>query len=647
MSWLTPLLGILGVIGLIVLIIIYIIKPNYQNKIISSTFVWKLSLKYKKNKIPLNKLRSILLFLCQVLVITAAALILAQPFIASDKVESRRKVLIIDASVSMLAETGDGNRFENAVETVRAEVLELLEEENAEVSIILATDKPSFLIQQAGSDAKSQILDTLDALVDPAAPTPCTYGAADIPAAVKLAEEITAYSENVEVILYTDVDYVDPGEITVVSVRDINDWNAAILDVRAIEDEHSYRIEIDVACYGKNRSVRVLCDIAGINGETQPLTLIADVNCDNDEIQTITFDKVREDSVGVEITEEVNITAFDQIYVRIEENDSFDLDNSFYLYGGRKLPLRIQYASAMPNNYFYTALQVLRSQLSYRWDVEIVKVEPEKDPATEGFDYYIFEHMMPKIMPTDGVVLLANPDPEQVPATAGFRLGGIKGFYDETPLTAAEAHPIMNGVTAELISVTRYYPITSADGYTTLLTCQGDPVLMAKNDPDSKIALMSFSLNYSNLAVMLEFPLMMYNMVEYYMPSTVTQRVYDVNDSVELGSRSEELYVEGPGIEETVTEFPKTITLNEPGVYTVTQTPISNVQVSDSFFAKVPASESNINSQEDKLENPYFYEKEEDTSVDLLIFFASALVALLFVEWWLHTREQYQIGKQK
>ena len=42
MSWLTPLLGILGVIGLIVLIIIYIIKPNYQNKIISSTYVWKI-----------------------------------------------------------------------------------------------------------------------------------------------------------------------------------------------------------------------------------------------------------------------------------------------------------------------------------------------------------------------------------------------------------------------------------------------------------------------------------------------------------------------------------------------------------------------------------------------------------------------------
>ena len=57
MSWLTPI-GFLGLIGLLILIIIYIIKPNYQNKVISSTFVWRLSLKYKKKKIPISKLRS-------------------------------------------------------------------------------------------------------------------------------------------------------------------------------------------------------------------------------------------------------------------------------------------------------------------------------------------------------------------------------------------------------------------------------------------------------------------------------------------------------------------------------------------------------------------------------------------------------------
>ena len=38
MSWLTPI-GLLGLIGLIALIIIYIIKPNYQNKVISSKVI--------------------------------------------------------------------------------------------------------------------------------------------------------------------------------------------------------------------------------------------------------------------------------------------------------------------------------------------------------------------------------------------------------------------------------------------------------------------------------------------------------------------------------------------------------------------------------------------------------------------------------
>ena len=90
MSWLVPL-GFLGFLGLIVLIIIYIIKPNYQNKIISSTFLWHLSLKLKRKKIPVNTLRNILLFICQVLVITMATLILARPVIAGERKEELRE----------------------------------------------------------------------------------------------------------------------------------------------------------------------------------------------------------------------------------------------------------------------------------------------------------------------------------------------------------------------------------------------------------------------------------------------------------------------------------------------------------------------------------------------------------------------------
>ena len=60
MSILLPL-GLLGLIGIAVLILIYILKPNYQQKLVSSTYIWELSLKYRKKKIPVSRLRNLII----------------------------------------------------------------------------------------------------------------------------------------------------------------------------------------------------------------------------------------------------------------------------------------------------------------------------------------------------------------------------------------------------------------------------------------------------------------------------------------------------------------------------------------------------------------------------------------------------------
>ena len=61
----------------------------------------------------------------------------------------------------------------------------------------------------------------------------------------------------------------------------------------------------------------------------------------------------------------------------------------------------------------------------------------------------------------------------------------------------------------------------------------------------------------------------------------------------------------------------------------------------ESFYVKIPASESNILSKEDSLSNPYMYTEPVESNTDLLLYFAIALVVLLFAEWWLNVREQY------
>ena len=206
MSWLAPL-GFLGLLGILALIIIYIIKPNYQQKMISSTFVWRLSLKYRKKRLPINRLQNILLFLCQVLILTICALLLAQPVLMREKIgDENEKVIIIDASASMRVTNGVSTRFERAVDEARALVLGTLEEGGL-VSVILADDTSEFLIQRAGSSQMDAINAKFDELLEGS--TQCTYSSADIKGAVALSENVLNFNNEAQVYLFTATEYVE------------------------------------------------------------------------------------------------------------------------------------------------------------------------------------------------------------------------------------------------------------------------------------------------------------------------------------------------------------------------------------------------------------------------------------------------------
>ena len=121
MSLLLPL-GLLGLLGLVALLIIYILKPNYQQKVVSSTFVWKLSLRYRKKSVPISKFRNLLILLCQIIVICACSMILAMPVIAEAAEPVRREeVLILDSSANMYTAYEGETRFERAVSRLRTQ----------------------------------------------------------------------------------------------------------------------------------------------------------------------------------------------------------------------------------------------------------------------------------------------------------------------------------------------------------------------------------------------------------------------------------------------------------------------------------------------------------------------------------------------
>ena len=644
MNWLTPL-GFLGLTGLIVLILIYIIKPNYQQKFISSTYVWKQSLKYRKKQLPINRLRNILLFLCQVLVIAACAAALAQPFLAGENRDrGSAKIAIIDASAGMRAATDGVTRFERAV----AEVQKLADEtlsDDGELTVILAGSKASYVLQRAGAGYRAEAKQKLEELVSPDR-FACTYGTADMDGAVELAESVLLENPDAEVVLYTGSAYTDAGKIRVVDVSDVGEWNAAVLDVRAETDENYYRFEVDVACYNRDRSLDVYLDINGVNIALEQYRLSGIAECTGNAVTTVVFDLAS----GL-FGDYRGVYSYDYAHAYVKENDSLSDDNSFYLYGGARQPLKVQYYSTLTNSFYGGVLMGLREALKGYWELDIDEIQDSiqnielgvgKDYALEGYDIYIFEHTMPPTLPTDGLVILASPD--KAPAGAGFTLANWYKSNTEFRLDRETSHALLQGLTVENITVTQWASITAyEEGYTPLASCNGSPVLLAKNGENEKVLVMGLNLNYSNFPLTAEFPLFFFNLLNWYFPQTVGSYVYEVNDAVTLNARASQLSFSGPDARKTLTELPETVTVTVPGTYTLLQTPISGNDIVENFYVRIPMSASNTEAVYDALPSPYYPPKADMQDRDLVFYVALTLVLLLFAEWWLQTREHYSI----
>lgn len=633
MTWLAPL-GFLGLIGIVALIIIYIIKPNYQKKMVSSTFVWQLSLKYRKKRLPVSRLNNILIFICQVLILTICGLLLARPVIEQEKAgDENEKIIIIDASASMRVTDGSDTRFARAVNQART-LAEDTATNGGVVSIILADTTPEYIVQRSGEDKLDDILAAVDGLLEN--PDSCSYSSADINSAVSLTEEVLRYNHEAQVFFYTATEYLEKNGINVIDVsKDDVEWNAAILSADAkMNDNNHYEITIDVGCYNRTDKLTVYCEIHGANGKESKILL------QRDEY----FDPTDEEKVVVFNTDDLDgqpLYSFDYLEVYVSVDDSFVDDNSFFLYGGTKPSIKIQYSSSIPNNYFGGVVRTIREVMKDQWTIEFKELKSGEKAATEGFDLYIFEHTVPSVMPTDGIVLLV--DPYGSPEDAGITFGNTTSVSSDSTLATGITHELTKYVDFSRITVAQYTEILSSDGYEELAYYKSQPVILAKNEDNAKIVVWAFDLNKSSLPLNPDFSFLVYNMFNYFIPSTIDSNTFEIGDTVDLAARGTDLKVEGNGFEYTmVDKKTDSITVTRPGTYTVTQTPMSGDElIIENFYVRIPTAESQITRQVEAIPVADVDSEVRVEFEDLMFYFAIALVSFMSIEWILQIKKNF------
>lgn len=657
------LIGLLGLLGVVALLVIYLIRPNFQQKFVSSTYIWRQSLKYRKKRIPVNRLRNILLIICQVLIIVAGTLLLTEPFIpAEQEMQYPEKIVIIDASGNMMASVGGDSavyntRFDRAVDAV-AYLADDVMTANGSITVILADNTPEILVHGAGVEDLGKVIDSLNSLVDERDfynnPSGCTYGEADMDAAVDLAQSLLYESPNSEVILYTGTTYIDKGNISVVNVSEDykeDEWNAAIVNVTEIYDENIYTFGVDVVSYNRNDDYVIKCTFFDVNETLDDYVLTARVRLLDNNVRRITFpvadsddyEIINESSNSGSILSTVRIYSYKEALFELVNGadrtllrDSLTIDNTYSLYGGMKPVVNLQYSSSSINSMTGAVLGALQSGVSGRWNLKI-REETALAPEASGYDMYVYENLVPDTLPTDGVVILFNPDrAKDLGITIGEERQG--DFY----LAGDNSNSLLSFVHPEDIYVSKYRRITVQDGdFEPVLYCGGDPVLLVKNQGNVKIAIFAFNVNFSMLSMeFYAFAPLMYNLFNYFVPSTFVDYIYEVNDTVELNSRNSYLTLQSPGdMAVELNPIPSEITLTVPGTYYVKDTDSPDAEFL-SFFVKMPPSASNILREVDELKHIEISQQTEQIGHELWIYFAAIMVALLFVEWWLQSRDK-------
>ncbi|MCL2862083.1 MAG: BatA domain-containing protein [Firmicutes bacterium] len=662
MSLLLPL-GLIALASLAVLILIYIIKPAYQKRFVSSTFIWKQALKRKKKRIPISRLRNILIFLCQFLILTTFAFAIAQPFIAdAQSPEQPHLIIVIDAGVSMRTRNmeGDGSnalpsgstRFWRAVEGfddivgAREEGINAIND-GAAVSVIIAGHTPFSLVTSA--IATSQLETALNSLhpnneiISPF----LEFGEPNIERAMRMIEDILTTAPLSDIIYFTSIDYEIPGNVEVRNVSNA-EWNVAILGVEAIRVDGLYEFHIEIASFGRGGvMVPISLQLDDVNtqrlraGYWEVETYTATLNADEIYMAVIrNFGPAGQETVY----------SFGSATVSVDVNDSFQYDNQFVIFGGRREVIHVQYVAPEGRHHLMmnAALIALRTVIANQWDV-VITTSTYGVNFEEGYtDVYIFEHEMPAVLPQGGIVILLNPGgfgggiegvvTRRMPSNVDMELGSrIDGGY----VTNSNPHPMIAGMNVNNIRFHYITEIRHAPMFAPIMFVEDNPILLVQNTLDAKVVIMPINLHYANFRLA-EWPSMLLNLFEYFLPVTLPQHVFDVNQTFEINPRGGEVGIVGPGLTVSpdgfLQQFPQGISMSVHGVHTISQSVLGRInRVEESLFIRIARDQSDFVRVGDSLPNPLFPPPIDDLGDwHLLIFIAAAFVALLFIERLLH-----------
>ena len=414
-------------------------------------------------------------------------------------------------------------------------------------------------------------------------------------------------------------------------------FRVLFLELRAEREENRELVFVaELASYGQDTAAAVVLYVDGVLADAQLAGLLAE------EPATVEF-------AGLGIRD------YNEARVYVEAVDAIAYDNEYYLFNEKKDEYDVLLISEEP--VFLVSALMAYENISvttvasedelglgnqYMPDGTIVENIPEN-----GYDLYIYDGAMPKVLPGDGSVWMIHPD--RVPKGVTFKLGDdvvAEGYLEQAPDSGTELYKkISKEVSTDEVYINEYADISSALGFETIYACDDAPMILAGEAESVRAVLFAFELGASNLPLRIAFPVLMHNMLEYSLCSVLEQSSYEAGDEVTLNKVSGAMLTSVTNDTTLNTEnhlrMPVSFVTEEPGRYTVAVAFADETVEETGYFVHLSPEESNITAAGGALPEFATVNTETNYEKEITWWFVVALLLLVVLEWGLQYREQF------
>ena len=614
MTFLYPL-GLLGLIGIPILIIIYIIKTQYTEQTVSSTYLWTLSEKFLKRKNPISKIAGIISLILQLLTITAISFAIAHPVVTIPD-SAQEYCFILDGSSSMNMSNGKSTRFERAKE----EIVSLIDDtvDGSVYTLVYVGDSTTTVFERLNDKKKAySLLDNVKA----------AHTADNLIDACGIAQGYFDENPGVKTYLVTDKTYNTSNNITVLNVSD-SERNFSIGDVTYELNNGNLTVTGMVTSHGlEGASVEISLYVDGAENPAYTGTFLASSTPSSFQLFT-------------------SVPNFNSLRIFVESADATLLDNEIVIHN---LQSESSYSTLIVSDRPFFIEQTFRAFM----DSSITVIEPASySSELRGYGLYIFDSVTPTELPMDGAIWFINPIGSVENAGFSYQSEISLENGDALSLSTASsslAKKLREDVVGSDISISSYIKCGLYKEFTSLYTYQGNPILFAgTNNYGNRQVVFAFDLHKSDIVITYDYPIIMRNLIEYSFPDIIEKSVYTVEDTLEVNviANCDSIRLDTPSgavkyldISSAISEYKFT----EIGTYTLTVTVAGSPRVFNIYASSNEEESKTTVVAEDISIIGEAGEGGFDGTYDTMTALFIILAVLFFADWGVYCYEKHQL----